>query len=150
MFQPNGKAAGSMPPQPGSTAAPPQEPGTAAARVAAATAAGAHPAIDLAHLERMTFGEQNLAREVLRLFDRQADILLAHIKRAPPACAARLAHTLNGSARGVGAWKVAAAAEQYELAAHESDPEKLARNFEQLGRAIIEARSTIEALLAAQ
>jgi hypothetical protein len=35
----------------------------------------------------MTFGEENLAREVLRLFDRQADTLLAHIKRAGPSSA---------------------------------------------------------------
>ena len=95
----------------------------------------------------MTFGEENLAREVLRLFDRQADTLLAHIKRAGQA--ARLAHTLKGSARGIGAWKVAVTAEEYELAAQEADSEKLARNFEQLGRAILEARAAIRVLLAA-
>ena len=116
---------------------------------AAAAAAGAQPAIDLAHLDRMTFGEENLAREVLQLFDRQANTLLAHIKRAGPSSAARLAHTLKGSARGIGAWKVAAAAEEYELAAQEADCEKLARNFEQLGRAILEARAAIRVLLAA-
>jgi HPt (histidine-containing phosphotransfer) domain-containing protein len=97
----------------------------------------------------MTFGEENLAREVLRLFGRQADTLLAHIKRARPSSAARLAHTLKGSARGIGAWKVTATAEEYALAAQESGFEKLARNFEQLGRAILEARAAIRVLLAA-
>jgi HPt (histidine-containing phosphotransfer) domain-containing protein len=74
---------------------------------------------------------------------------LAHIKRARPSSAARLAHTLKGSARGIGAWKATAAAEEFELAAQESDFEKLARNFEQLGRAILEARAAIRVLLAA-
>jgi HPt (histidine-containing phosphotransfer) domain-containing protein len=69
----------------------------------------------------MTFGEENLAREVLRRFGRQADTLLAHIKRARPNSATRLAHTLKGSARGIGAWKATATAEEFELAAQESD-----------------------------
>jgi HPt (histidine-containing phosphotransfer) domain-containing protein len=151
MFQPDRKATGPMPPQSGSTTAPPRDAVRAAEPCAAATAAGAQPAIDLAHLDRMTFGEENLAREVLRLFDRQADTLLAlaQIKRAGPSLAARLAHTLKGSARGIGAWKVAVTAEEYELAAQEADSEKLAGNFERLGRAILEARAAIRVLLAA-
>jgi hypothetical protein len=40
-------------------------------------------------------------------------------------------------------------AEEYELAAQEADSEKLARNFERLGRAILEARAAIRVLLAA-
>jgi hypothetical protein len=94
MFHPDKKATGPMPPQSGGTTAPPQDAVRAAEPCAAAAAAGAQPAIDLAHLDRMTFGEENLAREVLQLFDRQADTLLAHIKRAGPSSAARLAHTL--------------------------------------------------------
>jgi len=67
-----------------------------------------------------------------------------------PARARRLASlTLKGSARGIGAWKVTATAEEYALAAQESGFEKLARNFEQLGRAILEARAAIRVLLAA-
>jgi HPt (histidine-containing phosphotransfer) domain-containing protein len=115
---------------------------------AAATAAGSEAAIDLAHLRRATFGEDSLAREVLRLFDRQADILLAQIKRASPGSAASLAHTLKGSARGIGAWKVAATAEQYELAEQGSDAESLAHSFEQLGHAVTETRYAIRTLLA--
>ena len=149
MFHPDRKATGPMPPQSGSTTALPQDAVRAAEPGAAAAAAGAQAAIDLAHLDRMTFGEENLAREVLQLFDRQADTLLAHIKRAGPSLAARLAHTLKGSARGIGAWKVAVTAEEYELAAQEADSEKLARNFERLGRAILEARAAIRVLLAA-
>ena len=33
-------------------------------------------AIDRSHLSRMTFGDQSLEREVLQLFDRQAELLM--------------------------------------------------------------------------
>lgn len=100
MFQPDRKATGPMQPQSGSTTAPPRDAVRAAEPGAAAAAAGAQPAIDLAHLDRMTLGEENLAREVLQLFDRQADTLLAHIKRAGPSLAARLAHPLRALLAG--------------------------------------------------
>ena len=56
-------------------------------------------AIDTEHLSRMTLGELSLQREVLALFDRQADMLLPRIRRGEPAVAAASAHTLKGSAR---------------------------------------------------
>ena len=59
----------------------------------------------------MTLGDRKLEKEVLELFDRQAEQLLARMHAAEPAGLARLAHTLVGSARGIGAWRVAAAAE---------------------------------------
>jgi hypothetical protein len=70
--------------------------------------------IDTAHLSRMTLGERSLEREVLALFDRQADILLPRIRKGAPAVAAVSAHTLKGSAVGIGAFKVARAAEAVE------------------------------------
>ena len=73
--------------------------------------------IDRAHLSRMTLGEKELEREVLALFDRQADLLLARMRKAEPAVVAAAAHTLKGSARGIGAWRVANTAEALELAA---------------------------------
>jgi HPt (histidine-containing phosphotransfer) domain-containing protein len=73
--------------------------------------------IDREHLARMTLGERSLEREVLALFDRQADLLLARMSKCEPAVAAAAAHTLKGSARGIGAWRVATAAETVELAA---------------------------------
>jgi HPt (histidine-containing phosphotransfer) domain-containing protein len=74
-------------------------------------------AIDIAHLSRMTLGDHALECEVLNLFLRQADMLLARMKGAPPANIAAMAHTLKGSARGIGAWRVAHATEAVELAA---------------------------------
>jgi HPt (histidine-containing phosphotransfer) domain-containing protein len=73
--------------------------------------------IDREHLARMTLGERSLEREVLVLFDRQADMMLGRMGKSDPAMAAAAAHTLKGSARGIGAWRVASAAEAVELAA---------------------------------
>jgi hypothetical protein len=73
--------------------------------------------VDRAHLFRMTLGDHSLEGEVLRLFERQSEMLLGRMANAEPACIKALAHTLNGSARGIGAWRVARAAEAVELAA---------------------------------
>ncbi len=67
--------------------------------------------IDLVHLARMTLGDRSLEREVLQLFDRQSALLIARMRSAAPPGIATLAHTLKGSARGIGAWRVARAAE---------------------------------------
>jgi hypothetical protein len=72
--------------------------------------------IDFAHLFRMTLGDHDLAHEVLALFDQQAGILIARMATVDPSCVAALAHTIKGSARGVGAWPVARAAEAVESA----------------------------------
>src|ERR1700761_3542673 len=77
--------------------------------------------IDFGHLERMTMGDRRLEREVLELFVRQATIMLNRIVGAEPALAAISAHTLKGSARGIGAWRVARAAELLEEAAGAPD-----------------------------
>ena len=74
------------------------------------------PAIDRGHLAHMTFGDRSLEQEVLRLFDRQAALLIARMRTAGPPAIASLAHTLKGSAAGIGAWGVARAAEAVELA----------------------------------
>ena len=65
--------------------------------------------IDDDHLSRMTLGDRRLEREVLEIFVRQTVIMLERIAGAEPALAAAAAHTLTGSARGIGAWRVARA-----------------------------------------
>ena len=72
--------------------------------------------VDREHLFRMTLGDHGLEGEVLRLFDRQANMLIARMATAKPSCIKALAHTLDGSARGVGAWRVAQAAQDVERA----------------------------------
>ena len=86
-------------------------------RVDAPPLAPSGHAIDRAHLARMTHGERPLEREVLQLFAMQAELLLGRMRDAAPKVAGALAHTLNGSARGIGAWQVAEAAEAVEKCA---------------------------------
>jgi HPt (histidine-containing phosphotransfer) domain-containing protein len=71
------------------------------------------PAIDLEHLARMTLGERELEREVLALFAQQSAGLLVRLEKLPRE-GASLAHTLKGSARGIGAFAVAQAADDLE------------------------------------
>jgi HPt (histidine-containing phosphotransfer) domain-containing protein len=69
--------------------------------------------IDIDHLQRMTLGDKDLEREVLALFEKQAVSLLMRLE-ALPADAGALAHTLKGSAQGIGAFAIADAAEALE------------------------------------
>src|SRR5262245_25042131 len=101
--------------------------------------------IDLVHLARMTLGERSLEREVLQLFDRQAAILLGRMQTAPVEAIGALAHTLKGSARAIGAMRVARAAEAVEFASAADTARALAA----LGIATDEARAFIADLLRA-
>jgi HPt (histidine-containing phosphotransfer) domain-containing protein len=76
--------------------------------------------VDRSHLGRMTLGDRSLENEVLRLFERQADMLIARMATATPANIKALAHTLDGSARGIGAWRVSQAAKVVERVAAEN------------------------------
>jgi HPt (histidine-containing phosphotransfer) domain-containing protein len=76
--------------------------------------------VDRSHLGRMTLGDRSLENEVLRLFERQADMLIARMATATPANIKALAHTLDGSARGIGAWRVSQAAKVVESAVAEN------------------------------
>lgn len=105
--------------------------------------AGSHGAIDLAHLERATFGDRALRREVLTLFDRQAAQLMNEIAAASdPRVRAEKAHRLRGAALGIGATAVSDAAAACE--AHPEDSGLLAR----LNACAAEARAAVSALLA--
>ena len=103
--------------------------------------------IDLVHLARTTLGDRALEREVLQLFDRQSDILIARMRTATPAAVAALAHTLKGSARGIGAWRVARAAELLEIAGASGN--STAEALDGLAAASDEARTVIAELLRA-
>jgi HPt (histidine-containing phosphotransfer) domain-containing protein len=103
-------------------------------------------AIDDDHLARMTLGDRALEREVLEIFLRQATIMIERIERAEPGLAAAAAHTLTGSARGVGAWRVAQAAERLEQAAGNADA-ALDEAVDALKAATVEAGAAINARL---
>lgn len=123
---------------------------TVASLSAAAESAHKPIAIDADHLERMTLGDRRLEREVLELFVRQNTIMLNRIVGAEPAMAAAAAHTLKGSARGIGAWRVARAAELLEqAAATDAGDEEIEDAIAELKAASLEASAAIGARLTA-
>ncbi|WP_439575892.1 Hpt domain-containing protein [Phreatobacter sp.] len=78
------------------------------------TGGGGRP-VDLVHLSRQTFGDRDLEREVLALFERQSRTMVARLREATNAKTwADAAHTLKGSALGIGAFAVAEAAGRVE------------------------------------
>ncbi|MGB8606412.1 Hpt domain-containing protein [Bradyrhizobium sp.] len=100
--------------------------------------------IDIEHLRRMTLGDTSLEREVLAMFSAQAVSLVATLATLP-ADSRALAHTLKGSARAIGAFGVANAAESLEAAMRKGgEPcEALA----ELRDAVAQARTAIDAIL---
>ncbi len=71
-----------------------------------ATSSRARP-VDLAHLAKQTLGDRALEQEVLKLFIHQALTIRDQIGAANRVERLRLAHTLKGSARGIGAFAIA-------------------------------------------
>ena len=104
--------------------------------------------IDRGQLARMTFGERDLEREVLQLFDRQAAMLIVRMRAGGPAALAPLAHTLKGSASGIGAGRVAHAAEAAERVS-DANPGDCSLAIDRLAQAVEEARALIAELLQA-
>jgi HPt (histidine-containing phosphotransfer) domain-containing protein len=99
--------------------------------------------IDIEHLKRMTLGDAGLQREVLAMFAGQAARLIDPLSGLP-AEAGELAHTLKGSARAIGAFHVADAAEALEAAIRDGEPSQA---LAELKQAIAQARSAIDAML---
>jgi HPt (histidine-containing phosphotransfer) domain-containing protein len=109
-------------------------------------AGAADHVIDRRHLAQITFGDRGLERELLELFDRQAAILIARMRASDAGAVATLAHTLKGSASGIGACNVARAAAVAERAATGPATER-ACALDRLAVAIEEARALIAELL---
>jgi HPt (histidine-containing phosphotransfer) domain-containing protein len=101
--------------------------------------------LDLAHLDRQTFGDRGLESEVLALFSQQCDRLLPLIgARERRSERADAVHTLKGAARAIGAWRVAALCETIETALDETRPaETFARLHGKLEKAAAETRAAI-------
>lgn len=103
--------------------------------------------IDLVHLSRMTLGDRALERDVLALFERQIEFLMVRIETADAPIAGAAAHTLKGSAQGIGAFALARAASQVEQAAISGDAAGRAQGVDGLRVAIRETRTEIAGLL---
>lgn len=79
---------------------------------------GAGRPIDLVHLSRYTLGNRSLENELLGLFRNQADVYIARLGDAGDETEWKnAAHSLKGSARGLGAWALADLAEEAEQTA---------------------------------
>jgi len=102
--------------------------------------------IDRGQLAHMTFGDRDLEREVLQLFDRQAAMLIVRMRAGGPAALAPLAHTLKGSASGVGASRVVNAAAAAERVI-DATPGDCSLAIDRLAQAVDEARALIAELL---
>ena len=100
--------------------------------------------IDIEHLGRMTLGDASLEHEVLAMFTAQSVTLIGALASLPPDAGA-LAHTLKGSARAIGAFGVADAAERLEAALKKGD--NPAEALAGVKDAIAQARSAIDAIL---
>lgn len=96
--------------------------------------------IDLEHLARQTMGDRALEQEVLAMFSHHIGTVRDGIAAADEAERRRLAHTLKGSARGVGAFTLADCAARIE--ADPSDRASLSR----LAALIGEVRDFIAAI----
>lgn len=73
--------------------------------------------IDLSHLHRQTMGDRHLQREVLKMFLRHSREQIERLKKAESMEARReAAHSLVGSAKGIGAFTIASIAAEIERA----------------------------------
>ncbi|MGE5261456.1 MAG: Hpt domain-containing protein [Actinomycetota bacterium] len=104
--------------------------------------------VDLVHLSRYTLGERDLEREVLELFCSQSFRYLDQLRQSPSDQDWKdLIHTLKGSARAVGAWRVAEAAERAEPLSGEALANSRAARIEEIDTSLREADAYIKSLL---
>src|ERR1700726_3416375 len=100
--------------------------------------------IDIDHLRRMTLGDAHLEREVLAMFSAQSASLIGTLASLPKDAGA-LAHMLKGSARAIGAFRVAEAAGSLEaLIQNAGNPSEA---LAELSDAVAQARSAVDAML---
>ncbi len=103
--------------------------------------------IDLDHLRRYTLGDARLEQEILWLFVEQTPATLGALKGAATNREwVKAAHTLKGSARAVGAWRIAELADQAERLGGITDRAACDQVLRDLEEAAAEARIHIVAL----
>jgi HPt (histidine-containing phosphotransfer) domain-containing protein len=113
--------------------------GACSGRIDTRADAGTKP-IDLTYLRRFTLGHRELEREVLELFADAAPGYLRALDRATNAKDWHAAaHTLKGSARAVGAWRVARTAEIAEKIGFMIDRDRRDFTIDSAAEALAEA-----------
>ena len=110
-------------------------------------AAKARTPVDMVHLAQYTLGDAALEREVLALFCTQSVSYLHQLRAASTHQAVyEAAHSLKGSARAVGAWRLARAAEYMESLREDIPPERRAAQIGELEASLEEATAFIASL----
>ncbi|MDB5572386.1 MAG: Hpt domain protein [Hyphomicrobiales bacterium] len=135
--------------------APDQAEGAApreAMRLSPTTRGSRERPIDLVRLSLHTLGDRALEVELLQLFDAQSEQIVARLPAFLRPDDRRImrdfCHTLKGSARAVGAGRVASAAGEYEDAlAHAPAGADLSEFRQEVCDAVAEARDAIAQLL---
>ena len=105
--------------------------------------------IDLVHLARTTLGDPSMEGEMLEAFGLRASLLILRMRQAARSTICAAAQALKGSARGIGAWRIASAAEAVELAAASGAEPELKSAVDRLGVVAEETRAAIAELLQA-
>lgn len=105
--------------------------------------------VDLKHLRRYTMGDYALEKEILGLFLGQLPQTIKALSEAVTDKDWRMAaHTLKGSGRAVGAWRVARLAELAERQFNLKNQVMCSQAVERIEEAAEEARAFIEATYA--
>jgi HPt (histidine-containing phosphotransfer) domain-containing protein len=105
--------------------------------------------VDLVQLSRYTLGDRALEREILDLFRTQSKIYVERLRAAVSEKEWQdAAHSLKGSAKAVGAWRVAACAEGAEALSGEVLLQDRDPKLGEIETALGEAENYIVALLA--
>lgn len=103
--------------------------------------------VDMTHLARYTLGDAALEREVLELFCTQSVSYLEQLRAATSQKDWRhAAHSLKGSARAVGAWRMARVAEYVETLCEDMPPEVRAAQIGELEASLQEASAFVARL----
>ncbi len=106
--------------------------------------------VDLKHLRRYTMGDIHLEKEVLGLFFDQLPLTIHSLAEARTDRDWRMAaHTLKGSGRAIGAWRVARLAELAERQFNVHNRPLCAQTVARIQDAADEARRFIQATYAA-
>lgn len=100
--------------------------------------------VDLVHLRRYTLGDKALEAEVLGLFLAQLPETIASLKSAATERDWKIAaHALKGSSRAVGAWRIAALAQEAEALPSNTPTGTLSEAIEKLEVAAAEASTFV-------
>lgn len=103
--------------------------------------------VDITHLGRYTLGNKALEREVLGLFAVEAPRRIAAFRQAATSKDWRMAaHTLKGSGRAIGAWRIASLAALAEQIDGSADPDAAETAIRGLEDAMSETLSYIDEL----